>query len=125
MGIAGVSVSIIAAIAGFSQYVPSILYGTLSGLCYFFLLHLQFQRGIRFSYYKAVMNVNNGLLSRVCVVIAFVVFGAHVLPVTIPAVLAGLFIPVRIVFIWQVIVIACKKNVDEDHLRKEAYQWKK
>jgi hypothetical protein len=115
MTASGIVISIAAALVGFGRHVFAILYGTLSGICYYMLLNFQYQKGLRTSIQQAAMNINNGLISRVCVVAAFVLFGEYCLDIHIIAVLAGLFISLRMVIIWQVISIAC----DNDHIKTE------
>lgn len=107
MTVAGIGISIVALLTGFGQHVFAILYGTLTGISYYMLLNFQYQKGLRTSIQQAAMSINNGLISRVCVVVAFVFFGEYCLNIDIIAVLAGLFITLRMVIIWQVISIAC------------------
>ncbi|MDF2500389.1 MAG: hypothetical protein K0Q77_1103 [Anaerosporomusa subterranea] len=119
----GIAVSIVATLVDFGRHVFAILYGTLTGISYYMLLNFQYQKGLRTSIQQAAMNINNGLISRVCVVVAFVLFGEYGLNIHIIAVLAGLFITLRIVIIWQVISIACD-NDQIENMGKESDLWK-
>jgi hypothetical protein len=110
MTIAGIVISIVAALIGFEQHAFGILYGTLAGISFSMLLKFQYQEGLKTSAHQAVMNVNNGLVSRLCVVIAFIFFGEYCLDLHIIAVLAGLFITQRIAIVWQVICLAFDKD---------------
>lgn len=109
----GLLVSLVAMLIGFLSYVPDIMYGTIAGVCYYLLLQFQYQKGLRISPSRAAMNVNNGFLSRVCVVVAFVLFGVQYLGVDVPAILVGLFIPLRLVVIYQVVLIAKDPDLDQ------------
>ncbi|MDF2501925.1 MAG: hypothetical protein K0Q77_2639 [Anaerosporomusa subterranea] len=123
MAAAGIVISIVAALIGFEQHALAILYGTLAGISFSMLLKFQYQKGLETSAHQAVMNVNNGFISRFCVVVAFILFGEYCLDLHIIAVLAGLFVTQRIAIVWQVFCLA----FDQDTVKitgKENKTWR-
>lgn len=112
MAVTGIFLAIVAMVIGFREYVFSLLFGTMGGVWYYLLLDYQYQKGLRTSPFQAAMNVNNGMLSRVCVVIAFVLVGIRFFDAHIPSVLIGVFIPLRLLIVYQVIRIATEPDDD-------------
>lgn len=112
MAVTGILLAIVAMVIGFREYVFSLIFGTMGGVWYYLLLDYQYQKGLRTSPFQAAMNVNKGMLSRVCVVIAFVLFGTRFFDANIPSMLIGIFVPLRLLIVYQVIRIATESDDD-------------
>ena len=97
-----------------THHILSIFYGTACSSCYYLLLDYQRRKGLKISHCQAARNINEGFLSRLCVIITFVLIGTKFFGIIVPAMLIGVFVPLRFLLVWEVILLTREPFLDRD-----------